>query len=129
YEVKSFTNARDYLKEIAQEKPDLVILDYHLGDTTGLELMERTKSLSSSIKIVMISAQERLDEAAEILKKGAIACLPKDNMIFSKLKVLALKTGLDKEAREREKSVFIYRAFLLAGLMVLFIMYLLVEFL
>ncbi|MCE3229283.1 MAG: response regulator [Bacteroidetes bacterium] len=129
YEVKSFTNAKDYLEGIANEKPDLVIMDYHLGDTNGTELMNRTHSLSSSIKVVMISAQEKLDEATDILKKGALAFVAKDKMIFSKLKVLALKAGLDKEAAAREKTVFIYRAILLGGLTLLFLIYLFVEFL
>jgi DNA-binding NtrC family response regulator len=129
YQVKSFTNANDYLKEIAHEKPDLVIMDYHLGDTTGSELMDRTHSLSSSIKVVMISAQEKLDEATDILKRGAAGFIAKDKMIFSKLKVLAFKAGLDKEARERARMVFIYRAILLGGLTLLFMAYLFVEFL
>jgi two-component system response regulator AtoC len=42
FEIKSFSNGRDFLNSL-NESPDMVTLDYRLPDISGLELLKISK--------------------------------------------------------------------------------------
>ena len=45
--VRSFSNAKDIIEAVKEKKPDICLLDYHLGGkTTGLDVLKRIKQLS-----------------------------------------------------------------------------------
>jgi DNA-binding NtrC family response regulator len=108
YKVKTFTNGEDYLREIKNHPPDLAIIDYRLGDTNGLDLLEKTKSLDSAINVVILSAHRKMEMINAALKKGA-SFVHKDQLAFSKLKVLARKAEIDLEERREERIAMWYR--------------------
>jgi FixJ family two-component response regulator len=108
YKVKTFTNGEDYLREIKNHPPDLAIIDYRLGDTNGIDLLEKTKSLDSAINVVILSAHRKMEMINAALKKGA-SFVHKDQLAFSKLKVLARKAEIDLEERREERIAMWYR--------------------
>jgi DNA-binding NtrC family response regulator len=108
FKVKTFSSASDYLKEINIHKPDLAIIDYKLNDADGLELLRKTKSISSAIKIVILSAQQKMEIVTEAIKNGA-SFVHKDKFTFSKLRNIARRTAIDLEATRDERSLMIYR--------------------
>jgi sigma-B regulation protein RsbU (phosphoserine phosphatase) len=57
FEVKEATTGREALR-LAEERPDLVILDLHLPDISGIEVCRRLKTASqtSSVPVVHITA-------------------------------------------------------------------------
>jgi DNA-binding response OmpR family regulator len=60
----------DLLKNISTFQPDALLLDVHLQNTSGIEILQkiRQKTDMASIKIAMISGE---DLAAECLSAGA----------------------------------------------------------
>jgi DNA-binding NtrC family response regulator len=68
--VKCFSCGADYLKAIRQEKPKMVVLDYHLPDFNGEDLVFWTRRLfsSSSLPIIIVSAQESKDVVVRLTK-------------------------------------------------------------
>ncbi|MGZ3900744.1 MAG: response regulator [Bacteroidia bacterium] len=108
FNVKTFTNGAEYLKEIQKHQPDLAIIDYKLTDSNGIELLEKTKSINKAINVVILSAQQKLDVITEVLKKGA-SYIQKDQSAFSKLKVIARKTAIEVEEKKEERSAMMYR--------------------
>ncbi len=64
YEVILATNGKEALEKIAQEKPDLVLLDVIMPVLDGLEVCKRLKEDESlkKIPVVMLTAQGTVNE-------------------------------------------------------------------
>jgi two-component system response regulator AtoC len=69
YEVQTFENGKDCLDNLHQ-KPDLITVDYSLPGMNGVELIKKIKDLDESIQLIVISGQEDVGTAVELLKLG-----------------------------------------------------------
>jgi DNA-binding NtrC family response regulator len=78
YEVKTFDSGKKLIKAL-HEKPDVVTLDYSLPDTNGKKLLSFIKKESPKTEVVIISGQEDITTAVELLKDGAYDYLVKDD--------------------------------------------------
>lgn len=78
YEVKTFDSGKK-LKKALHEKPDVITLDYSLPDTNGKELLSFLKKESPDSQVVIISGQEDIATAVQLLKNGAFDYLVKDD--------------------------------------------------
>ncbi len=78
YEIHLFDNATDCLKNL-HLKPAIVCIDYNLPDISGGVLFKRIKSINTSIPIIIISGQEEIRIALDLLKDGAYAYINKDD--------------------------------------------------
>lgn len=108
FKVKSFTNGADYLRAIKKKQPDLAIIDYNLKDTTGLDLLQKTKAINNAINVVILSAQEKLNIITDTIKNGA-SYVQKDKTAFAKIKNIARRTAIDVEERVEDRNAMIYR--------------------
>ncbi len=63
YHVQLVTNGADALEFVQDNKPCLIILDYHLPDMTGIELFDQLHVLPHlrDVNIVLMSASQRRD--------------------------------------------------------------------
>lgn len=95
--VKSFSNEEDFLRELNFQEPDMVILDYNLGVTTGLDLLRKIKARNKRTHVVLISATIKQDIVLRCIQLGAMAFIQKDRLTFSKLKVLGRKVAMEKK--------------------------------
>src|SRR6201993_4428128 len=71
YDVLSASSGEDALKMIAEEKPDLALLDVVLPGINGIEVLRQAKKLSPAMIVVMMSAYHLVDRAVEAMKLGA----------------------------------------------------------
>ena len=78
FEVELFENGTDCLNNL-HKKPDLITLDFGLPDLMGGEVLEGIKTFDSSIHVIIISAQEEIGTAVELLKNGAYDYITKDD--------------------------------------------------
>ena len=76
-EVKSFFNGADVLKAL-HEKPDVITLDYRLPDINGSMLLQQIKAINPSTEVIIISEQNEIEVAVELLKQGAYDYLIKN---------------------------------------------------
>ena len=69
----------DGLAAIRAQRPDLILLDMHLPDISGLELLRHLKSdpATADIPIVVVSADALADQINEALEAGAERYLTK----------------------------------------------------
>ncbi len=58
--------------------PDLICLDYGLEDISGLELLQKVKEWDLEIPVIVVSGQENMAVAVELLKQGAVDYILKD---------------------------------------------------
>ncbi|GAB3195666.1 DNA-binding NtrC family response regulator [Pontibacter aydingkolensis] len=77
YELKKFHSAKDCLASL-YERPNVVTLDYSLPDKNGDEVLKSIKEQSPDTQVVVISGQEDVATAVNLLKKGAYDYIVKD---------------------------------------------------
>lgn len=75
-QVYTFNSGSDFLKEI-NIKPDLIFLDYDLGDLTGIEVLLKIKKQTPSTEVIMVSAQEKQKIIVEAKKLGVLKYISK----------------------------------------------------
>lgn len=108
YEIVSFKNGKDALKELERE-PDLVTVDYRLPDLNGFDIIDAIKADSPSTEVIVISEQEEIETAIGLMREGAYDYLVKSKDIRDRL----LKTvehirqnlGLRREVQKLQKEV------------------------
>ena len=77
YVIQKFDTAKAFLAKL-HEKPDVVTLDYSLPDQKGDQLLKQIKEISPDTKVIIISGQEDVKIALDLLKKGAHDYIVKD---------------------------------------------------
>lgn len=61
------------------ENPTVITLDYSLPDMTGAEVLQSIKAYNAETPVILVSSQESINTAVELLKQGAYDYIPKDN--------------------------------------------------
>jgi CheY-like chemotaxis protein len=69
-EVKAVSRGKDVLPAAAARRPDLIILDHHLGDTTGMAVCACLKADRHLRKIPVIVLTTMAGEMLNIVKGG-----------------------------------------------------------
>jgi len=70
FEVSIFLTGSDCLKHL-DKSPDIILLDYTLPDMSGNLVLKEIKEKCSSVHVIIISGQNDIDTAVELLKNGA----------------------------------------------------------
>lgn len=93
FEVKRFFSGKDVL-DAMHERPSVITLDYRLPDIDGESLLLKIKEIDPSVEIIIISEQENITTAVELLKLGAYDYIVKSKDI--KDRILTAVTNLQK---------------------------------
>ena len=72
YAVDEASNGGDAVMLASLSRPDAVILDIKLPDTTGADVLVRVHELDATIPVVMLSGDDDEDTARTLLKAGAM---------------------------------------------------------
>lgn len=78
----------DALDVIAETKPDLLIADIRMPNLTGIELVEKLRSDTNEVKIIMLSMHESEEYVLKSIKAGADGYLLKGSSKEEFLKAL-----------------------------------------
>ncbi|MBN9383048.1 MAG: sigma-54-dependent Fis family transcriptional regulator [Chitinophagaceae bacterium] len=78
YEVKRFESPKDFFAQL-HENPDVVTLDYSLPDCDGAEVLKKIREHNPDIRVIVISGQEDVATAINLLKNGAFDYIVKDD--------------------------------------------------
>ncbi|OEK04332.1 sigma-54-dependent transcriptional regulator [Roseivirga misakiensis] len=101
--VKTFTNGKDCLDHL-HENPSIITLDYSLPDTTGEEILKAIKKYNPDIHVIVVSSQESINTAVELLKHGAYDYITKDNETKDRL-LNTLNNAKKQDSLKEEISV------------------------
>jgi DNA-binding NtrC family response regulator len=108
YEVKVFNDAKAFLAAM-HELPDIITLDYNLPDMNGSEILKKIKSISPDTNVIIISGQEDIQTAINLLKDGAYDYITKDdntkNRIFNIINHIRDNIGLQQELNQLREEV------------------------
>jgi len=75
--VSYATNAEQGIESLKEHEPDLILLDLHLPDQDGLEVLGKIKSIVNDTPIVMITADQDMKATIEAMRTGAFDYLRK----------------------------------------------------
>jgi two-component system, NtrC family, response regulator AtoC len=65
------------LHSVVRQRPDLILLDLQTPRMSGLTLLGHIREVESRVPIIVISATDDTKIAAEALRHGAVAYIPK----------------------------------------------------
>ncbi len=97
-EVHWFQTGTECLEHLSKN-PSLISLDYGLPDLEGMEVFKKIKAYNADIPVVIVSGQEDIKTAVELLKEGAFDYFVKDENTKEKL---WKSVKYIKEARKRK---------------------------
>jgi DNA-binding NtrC family response regulator len=114
-------DGKEAARRFQQDSPDLVILDVHLPDIRGTDMLQEFKHAAPDVPVVMITAYGSIDDAVEAMRQGAYDFITKP-IDFLKLKntlMNAFETvSLRKEVayyKEKEQQKFNLRQIVAAS--------------
>lgn len=76
-EVTVYKSGKDCIDNLYQN-PDVIYLDYSLPQMSGIEILKKIKQTRPEIPIIVVSGQEDVSTAVELLKEGAYDYIVKD---------------------------------------------------
>ncbi|GJM26748.1 MAG: acetoacetate metabolism regulatory protein AtoC [Phycisphaerae bacterium] len=101
--VTEAENGAEAVEAIESNMFDLIMLDYKLPDTTGLDILRRLKETDGDTVVIMMTAFSNVEHAVEAIKLGAYDYIAKpfqmDELLFTVGKALET-TQLRREVRE-----------------------------
>ncbi len=108
YEIELFPTAKDFLAQL-YKNPDVVCLDFSLPDMSGAKLLARIKAENSSVPVVIISGQEEISVAVDLLKSGATDYIIKgDNtrdLLWKSLQRIRENSELKREVEDLKEQL------------------------
>src|ERR1700750_813122 len=108
YEVEFFTNGKECLNNL-HKNPAIITLDYSLPDMPGEKVLSQIRSQDPNINVIIVSAQEKIGTAVELLKSGAYDYIIKDNetkdRLLNSINNARNKTSLIKEIDYLKKEI------------------------
>jgi len=72
-------NGREGLKMAKKLKPDIVVVDISLPDTSGIQLTQDIRNLLSETRIIIVSMHSKIDYIAEAFQAGATGYVVKES--------------------------------------------------
>lgn len=108
YKVSRFLTGKECLANLHQ-KPDLVTIDFSLPDMDGDALFKKIKEYNPDLPVIVISSQENISVAVNMLKMGASDYLVKDDatkdLLWNSVIRIKENQGLRKEVAELREEL------------------------
>ena len=108
FEVDFFSSAKECLNNL-HKNPAVITLDYSLPDMPGEKVLAQIRSHDPNINVIIVSAQEKIGTAVELLKLGAYDYISKDqeakDRILNSINNARNKNSLIKEIDYLKKEI------------------------
>jgi DNA-binding NtrC family response regulator len=95
--VETYTNSKEVIDRITQQKFDVLVTDLKMRKPDGLDVMDYASQYSPSTKVIIITGFATVETATKAMKSGAVDFIAKPFRI-SQLRDLIIKiTSEDSE--------------------------------
>ncbi len=99
WRVADAGTAQEAERQLQQQKPDCVLLDFQLPDTDGIHMLPRF--VERDVPVVMMTGHGDEQTAVEAMKQGAYDYLPKKNLAIDSLR-RAVTGAVERAALQRK---------------------------
>ncbi|MCI0751839.1 MAG: sigma-54 dependent transcriptional regulator [Flammeovirgaceae bacterium] len=108
FDVEFFTTGKDCINNL-YKNPAVVTLDYSLPDMPGEKVLAHIRNQDPNIGVIIVSAQEKIGTAVELLKSGAFDYITKDqdtkDRLLNSINNARNKSSLIKEIDHLKKEI------------------------
>jgi DNA-binding NtrC family response regulator len=108
FETEFFATGKECLDNL-HKKPSVITLDYSLPDMPGEKVLKGIREFDPDINVIIISAQEKIGTAVELLKSGAFDYITKDeeakDRILNSIKNARNKSSLIREIGRLQQEI------------------------
>lgn len=108
YEVHVFTTAHDLLLNL-YKRPSAISLDFNLPDMSGFEVLKKIREFDPDLPVVIVSGQQDVSTAVELLKKGVYDYVLKDadtkDRIWSAMRNIRENFNLKQKITRLEEEI------------------------
>ena len=108
FDVEFYTTGKECLDNL-HKNPSVITLDYSLPDMPGQEVLEHIRRHDPNINVIIVSAQEKIGTAVELLKAGAYDYITKDHdtkdRLLNSINHARNKQSLIKEIDHLKKEI------------------------
>lgn len=108
YSITRFANGAECLASL-HKKPDLITVDYSLPDLAGDKLFQKIKEYDDQIPVIVISGQEDIPVAVNLLKMGIKDYLVKDDntkdLLWNSIIKIRETGNLKKEVQQLKEEL------------------------
>lgn len=108
YKVTRFENGTDCLSNMSA-RPDLITIDFSLPDIKGDELFKKVRAINPQVPVIIISAQEEVSVAVNLLKMGVNDYLVKDeatkDLLWNSIVRIRENQSLRKEVEQLREEL------------------------
>lgn len=101
FELKAFSSLQSFLAAVADEQPDVALLDIMLPDGSGLDALKFLKSNYPDVSCIMLSALSKEEDKVNGLNLGA------DDYIAKPFSVLELTARVNARLRGKNRQTVI----------------------
>ena len=93
-ETSVAASGTEALELIANDPPDLVLLDVRMGEMTGIDVLRRLRESNNAVKVAMVSGLEDEQIVKDALALGALGFIHKPLILEELEKVVLREFGL-----------------------------------
>lgn len=108
YEVHVYTTAKELLLNL-YKRPSAVSLDFNLPDMSGFEVLKKIREFDPELPVVIVSGQQDVSTAVELLKKGVYDYVLKDadtkDRIWSAMRNIRENFNLKQKINRLEEEI------------------------
>ncbi|MFN7491418.1 MAG: sigma-54-dependent transcriptional regulator, partial [Cyclobacteriaceae bacterium] len=108
FETEFYTTGKECMDHLYL-KPSVITLDYSLPDMPGEKVLKAIREFDPNISVIIVSAQEKIGTAVELLKLGAFDYITKDEdakeRILNSIKNARNKTSLIREIGRLQQEI------------------------
>ncbi len=104
HDVRLASSAREALEAMDSFQPDVMLLDYHLPDGSGLELLGQLTKDHPGTRVIFMTGHGSIELAVEAMKSGASDFITKPLVLEELVLLISRLTG--HERREKALSYF-----------------------
>jgi two-component system, NtrC family, response regulator AtoC len=107
-EVHLFDTGTEFLKNI-YKNPSIISLDFRLPDISGFDVIKKIKEFNPDLPIIIVSGQEDVSTAVELLKVGVYDYIVKDEdtkeRLWNIIKNIRENVNLKKEINDLQEEI------------------------
>lgn len=128
-DIEMFTSGEECLLKIKTDEPTCVILDFLIKNgTNGDEILKHIKEKYPKIDVIILSGQEDITIATDIMKNGAYDYIVKDKMTVFNLNntlssILDMKISENKLDKSKNKFIYLITSVWVVGIISLIYMF------
>ena len=100
YEVRTASNGRQAIKEVARCAPSIALLDFRLPDMDGMKVLEGIRKIDQDLLAIMVTAHGDMKGAVRAMKMGAFDYVAKP--FDDEELILIIKKALESRSLSQE---------------------------